>query len=243
MHLAAGASPRRMAQCTTGLQSARLSLSASACAVAATRPREESLQLLHMRRGRTHLVLAALPVLVGYLGSLHCVTAARQCYTTCMEIDPTTKQFTGEATPGTEAVCCTNLKGCGSYLGSYSGVIPYGHMEDWRCIAAMRKEPLEVYKWGEIPPKPDLRTLSEKIVGLDHGIRNRLCCKVDACSIADYRDCKRQQQADLEVLLAGRRLETADRDPAYLRELHEVHKSTVLDRLRKELSGQQQREN
>ena len=83
-------------------------------------------------------------------------------------------------------------------------------MEDMRCIAAMRKEPLEVYKWGRIPPKPDTRTLTEKIEGMDYGIRNRMCCSVDACSITDYQDCARQRAADLEELLAGRRLESVE---------------------------------
>ena len=173
-------------------------------------------------------------VVLGGLGLMRRADAARQCYELCMEIDPVTNQFTGEIYEGAEAFCCTKPAGCGKE-GTYSGRVPYGYMEDLRCIAAMRKEPLEVYKWGRIPPKPDTRTLSEKIEGMDYGIRNRLCCKVDACSISDFADCRRQQAADLEVLLAGRRLESVEE--AYL--LEEQHQA--VDRLRQEISEQKQR--
>ena len=44
--------------------------------------------------------------------------------------------------------CCMEARGCGK--GLYSGTIPYCYMEDMRCIATMRKEPLEVYLWGEV---------------------------------------------------------------------------------------------
>lgn len=179
---------------------------------------------------------ARLALLLGLLGGLGVVDSARQCYELCMEIDPITNQFTGEIYEGAEAFCCTEPAGCGKE-GTYSGVVPYGYMENLRCIAAMRKEPLEVYKWGRIPPKPDTRTLSEKIEGMDYGTRNRMCCSVDACSITDYRDCRRQQAADLEVLLAGRRLESAEE--AYL--LEEQHQAVVLDRLRAEISDQEHR--
>ena len=181
-------------------------------------------------------LLGVLLVMFGWLGVMRRADAARQCYELCMEIDPVTNQFTGEIYEGAEAFCCTSPNGCGKE-GTYSGVVPYGYMEDMRCIAAMRKEPLEVYTWGRIPPKPDTRTQSEKIEGMDYGIRNRMCCKVDACSISDYADCRRQQAADLEVLLAGRRLESVEE--AYL--LEEQHQVVVLDRLRQEISEQNQR--
>lgn len=173
-------------------------------------------------------------LLLCWLSSAHRSEAARQCYELCMEIDPVTNQFTGVIYEGAEAFCCTSPNGCGKE-GTYSGVIPYGYMEDLRCIAAMRKEPLEVYKWGRIPPKPDSRTLTEKIEGMDYGIRNRMCCSVDACSITDYQDCARQRAADLEELLAGRRLESVEE--AYL--LEQQHRTTVQDRLRQELSEQE----
>lgn len=70
---------------------------------------------------------------------------------------------------------------------------------------------------------------------MDFGIRNRECCSRDACSISDYADCRRRQAADLEILLAGRRLESAEAS----HELEEEHKTTVQDRLRQELQGQE----
>ena len=190
------------------------------------------------RRGAQPVASASLLLLtlLGDLGSMRRADAARQCYELCMEIDPVTNQFTGEIYDGAEAFCCTKPAGCGNE-GTYSGRVPYGYMEDLRCIAAMRKEPLEVYKWGRIPPKPDDRTLSEKIEGLEYGIRNRMCCKVNACSITDFRDCRRQRAADLEALLAGRRLEGAEEE--YL--LEEQQQAAVLDRLRQEISEQEHR--
>jgi hypothetical protein len=64
-----------------------------------------------------------------------------------------------------------------------------------------------------------------------------MCCKVDACSITDFRDCRRQRAADLEALLAGRRLEGAEEE--YL--LEEQQQAAVLDRLRQEISEQEHR--
>ena len=56
-----------------------------------------------------------------------------------------------------------------------------------RCRTA-----LEIYQWGEIPPKPDDRTLPEKIEGQEKGFQNRMCCNIDACSITDFQACRAQ---------------------------------------------------
>ena len=90
---------------------------------------------------------------------------------------------------------------------------PPGYTEDLRCVASMRRErancsslsgfahtglngrcrtALEIYQWGEIPPKPDDRTLPEKIEGQEKGFQNRMCCNIDACSITDFQACRAQ---------------------------------------------------
>ena len=56
---------------------------------------------------------------------------------------------------------------------------------------------------GEIPPKPDQRTLTEKLDGITRGMDNRMCCNIDACSITDYKACMSQREADRLALLKG----------------------------------------
>ena len=97
-------------------------------------------------RGSPPLLLSFITWLTMLAGAARLATAARQCYEPCCEKDPATDQLNGVIVEGAEAYCCMEAAGC--FKGSYSGTVPYCFMEDMRCIAAMRKEPLEVYMWG-----------------------------------------------------------------------------------------------
>ena len=61
-----------------------------------------------------------------------------------------------------------------------------------RALNGRCRTALEIYQWGEIPPKPDDRTLPEKIEGQEKGFQNRMCCSIDACSITDFQACRAQ---------------------------------------------------
>ena len=124
--------------------------------------------------------------------------AARDCYRPCL---PSPDICLEDSRQCEDTNCNTNPRPV------KAGEVPPGYTEDLRCVASMRREPLEIYKWGEIPPKPDQRTLTEKLDGITRGMDNRMCCNIDACSITDYKACMSQREADRLALLQGRRLE------------------------------------
>ena len=170
-------------------------------------------------------------------------SAARDCYRPCM---PSPEVCLADPRQCDDENCNTDPRPV------KRGDCPPGFVENLRCVASMRREPLEIYMWGEIPPKPDDRTLPEKIEcapclhalrltfpdrpalrclrrsGMAKGYDNRLCCNIDACSITDYKACMSQREADRLALLQGRRLE-ADVEA----------EQNTLERLRNELRTQE----
>jgi hypothetical protein len=55
-----------------------------------------------------------------------------------------------------------------------------------RCVADMRREPLEIYKWGRIIPKPDERDRYEREEDIDLSVQNKQCRRDTECSITEY---------------------------------------------------------
>ena len=81
-------------------------------------------------------------------------SAARDCYRPCM---PSPEVCLADPRQCEDENCNTDPRPV------KRGDCPPGFVENLRCVASMRREPLEIYMWGEIPPKPDDRTLPEKI--------------------------------------------------------------------------------
>ena len=81
-------------------------------------------------------------------------SAARDCYRPCM---PSPEICLADPRQCEDENCNTDPRPV------KEGDCPPGFVENLRCVASMRREPLEIYMWGEIPPKPDDRTLTEKI--------------------------------------------------------------------------------
>ena len=61
-----------------------------------------------------------------------------------------------------------------------------------RCVAEMRREPLEIYKWGRILPKPDNRDTYERLEDEDATAIMKECRKAEECSIREYQEYQKK---------------------------------------------------
>lgn len=66
-----------------------------------------------------------------------------------------------------------------------------------RCVADMRREPLEIYKWGRILLKPDNRDMYDRIADEEATTIMKECRRAEECSIREYQEYQAKRAQEL----------------------------------------------
>ena len=84
-----------------------------------------------------------------------------------------------------------------------------------RCVADMRREPLEIFKWGRILLKPDNRDMYERIEDQEATAIMKECRRAEECSIREYQEYQAKRAGELvtmQQISYGRRAAQEDGD-------------------------------